>query len=176
MGTIFSGLTREDIREVKRRSKFAEKEVRRYYRRFRDLDKEEMGLVYLETLLCIPELSINPLGPRVVRVIREREGEELDFKKFLRVLEIYTKHSTPEDKMRYAFRVLDMGEEGRLGLVELEELGRLIYADSSTEQEIQQLALDTLKTYDRGRKGHIDYEDFKAAAADIDFSGIMTIL
>ncbi|OAG29197.1 hypothetical protein NEDG_01270 [Nematocida displodere] len=94
MGAMFSGLTPEDIKDIhKKGCQFNASEIKNLYKRFKFLDKDEIGRIYIDTLLCIPEISINPLGERVIRAICSKDGS-LDFKGFLRVLEMFIK--TPE--------------------------------------------------------------------------------
>jgi Ca2+-binding EF-hand superfamily protein len=44
-------------------------EVESLYKRFRSLDRARKGYISAEELMSIPELSINPLAQRLVRLI-----------------------------------------------------------------------------------------------------------
>jgi serine/threonine-protein phosphatase 2B regulatory subunit len=167
MGAIFSSLTREDIREIKSKLSFTEKEVKRYYRRFRDLDRDESGSIPLERLLCIPELAINPLSTRVLKHIRDCFGEQLDFKRFLELMEIYSRYAPGKEKVGYAFRILDLRGDGQINIVDLKNLGRIVYGGLYSEEKLQEIAARTMEKYDREKRGYLDMSDIEGSISDL---------
>jgi Ca2+-binding EF-hand superfamily protein len=95
---------------------FTSKQVQRLYSRFKTLDKRDCGFLTREDLLCIPEVSINPLGERLIDVIMEDYGEnnKINFKQFIFLLAKFrqakikssiTEFNSRESKLRFLFDV-----------------------------------------------------------------------
>ncbi len=95
---------------------FTVKQVQRLYSRFKALDKRDCGFLTREDLLCIPEVSINPLGERLIDVIMNDYGEnnQINFKQFIFLLAKFrqgklkssiTDFNTRESKLRFLFDV-----------------------------------------------------------------------
>ncbi|KAI5180708.1 serine/threonine-protein phosphatase 2B regulatory subunit [Nematocida sp. AWRm80] len=134
MGAVFSGLTKEDISGIKDSGcQFTSKEIARLYKRFKELDKEEIGRVYLDRLLCIPEISINPLGEKVIRTMVQKEGF-LDFKGFLSALSIFSKYTTNEEKIKFFIQVIS--SNNTINRSDLEDISNDLYGGIYSQEDI----------------------------------------
>jgi Ca2+-binding EF-hand superfamily protein len=81
--------------------------VEALYRRFRALDRGLKGYLAAEELLAIPELSINPLAQRVVRLF-----ESANFLEFVRLLAPFAARVPRDDKLAFLFSVFDVDGDG----------------------------------------------------------------
>lgn len=136
MGGIFSGLTKEDISGIREHGcRFTDQEIKKIYIRFKELDKEEMGYIEIERLLCIPEISINPLGERVIRKICG-DANTLDFKRFLEILTIFSTRSTNKEKSKFFADILS--SDGPITRKDLEEIANDIYGGIYKKEQIEE--------------------------------------
>ncbi|KAI5189970.1 serine/threonine-protein phosphatase 2B regulatory subunit [Nematocida sp. AWRm77] len=159
MGLLFSGLTKEDITEIQRKGcGFTPAEIEEFYKRFRELDKEEIGRVYMNRLLCIPEISINPIGERVLRHFCGESGS-LDFRGFLRALSMFSTRTSNEEKLAFFIEVLSPSKV--VSVQDLEEIADELYAGMYTKQEVQEAVKEVFSKYDTESKGTIEHADLK---------------
>ena len=77
-----------------------QQEIETMYWRYRSLDRGRKGFVTAEELLVIPELSINPLAHRIVRML-----DGCNFADFVRFMANFSPRATPEAKARFIFEV-----------------------------------------------------------------------
>jgi hypothetical protein len=77
------------------------------YRRFRSLDRARKGFISAEEFLGIPELSINPLAQRLVRMF-----ESVNFREFVKVLSAFSPKASRADKITFMFQVYDVDGDG----------------------------------------------------------------
>ncbi|KAI5172587.1 calcineurin B-like proteinous protein 1 [Nematocida sp. LUAm3] len=160
MGNVFSGLTKEDILGIKESGCiFTEEEIKKYYRRFKDLDKDEVGRIYLESLLCIPEISINPLGEQVVKRFYFKINQ-MDFKGFLNLLSFFSKRTKNKEKMKIFYQMLCSGEE--IERKDLEDIAHDLYGGEHEKEEIERAVDEIFIQYNRKGKDTIRYKDIEA--------------
>jgi serine/threonine-protein phosphatase 2B regulatory subunit len=82
-------------------------ELEALYKRFRSLDRGRKGYITAEEFLSIPELSINPLAQRLVRVF-----DSVNYKQFVKLLSAFSKHATKDAKLEFMFHVYDVDGDG----------------------------------------------------------------
>ncbi|KAI5184593.1 serine/threonine-protein phosphatase 2B regulatory subunit [Nematocida homosporus] len=159
MGSVFSGLTKEDIGSIREAGcRFSDTEIKKLYSRFRDLDKDEIGRIYLEQLLCIPEISINPLGERVIRKICSVEGT-LDFRGFLRVLGIFSNRSSNQEKSVFLAEIISAGAIERK---DLEEIANDLYGGIYEQEKIVAAVDLVFKKYQKKPQESISPSEMKS--------------
>lgn len=115
----------------------------------------------------IPELSINPLAQRLVRMV-----ESANFTEFVRVLAAFSPRSPREDKVRFIFEVYDVDGDGVVSRedmsVVLRQLGGAGLADAGVQELIDRAFGEA------GVKGEgLRPGDFAAALKDQDLSGMV---
>jgi len=165
MGTVFSGLTKSDISSIQEAgSGFKEEEIREFYKRFRELDRDEIGRVYTGRLLCIPEININPLGEKVVKQMCLEESA-VDFGGFLKILKIFSAHATNKERLEFFIKVIS--PSGRIARKDLEDIAADLYAGMYTKEEIASAIEEVFEVYDSGKKNYIEYKDLEG----VDSSG-----
>lgn len=74
-------------------------EILRLYKRFKRLDRDEQGAISTDAFLTIPELSMNPLIMRVIRVFDTNNDDNVNFRQFATTLAVFSRHAPQEQKM-----------------------------------------------------------------------------
>ncbi|GMH33815.1 hypothetical protein BSKO_01649 [Bryopsis sp. KO-2023] len=136
MGQVISyGLTQPDVEEVAAYcgGVLSQAEISALYKRFRSLDRGRRGFLTMEVLLNIPELSINPLAHRMVRMF-----EGVNFKDFCRLLAPFSRRASPEMKMGAIYSVFDMDGDGVVSRDDLDLMLRQLAGTTLTDEEIAQ--------------------------------------
>jgi Ca2+-binding EF-hand superfamily protein len=82
-------------------------ELEGLYKRFRSLDRGRKGYISAEEFLAIPELSINPLAQRLVRLF-----EAVNYKEFVKLLAPFSPRAPRDEKVAAMFRVYDVDGDG----------------------------------------------------------------
>lgn len=102
-----SELAAEDIEEVATATQFSRQEVQRLYRRFKDLDRSNTGLLSTADFMMIPELVINPLGLRIISLFDTQHNDLVNFKQFCETLAVFRPDASLEQKLGLVFRLYD---------------------------------------------------------------------
>ena len=117
----------QDLSIVRQETGFSDKEVERLFERFSELDREGKGFLERTDFLAIPEISLNPVGDRIVHAFfkegnSNKENDRLAFKNFARVMSFFS--PIPKDdpagkcrrekKLRFAFSIYDLDDNGTL--------------------------------------------------------------
>ena len=117
-----------------------QEEVEGLYRRFRALDRGRKGYISAEEFLAIPELSINPIASRLVRIY-----ETLNFKEFTRLLSAFSPRASRDVKLDSMFMVFDVDGDGILSKEDLLVMFRQLGGSTLEEEELGQLVELVLK-------------------------------
>ena len=114
----------------------SEKEIKKIYSRFQQLDKYSVGIVVPEDLLSIPELTMNPLSNLYLRflfkltnlqsdMIKEfKQPKGLDFEAFLDALSVFHVRTSLEVKFKCKQREYVIGKVLSMAFVDLFEFLR----------------------------------------------------
>jgi serine/threonine-protein phosphatase 2B regulatory subunit len=115
----------------------------------------------------IPELSINPLAQRLVRL-----AESANFTEFVRLLAPFSPRAPREDKVRFIFEVYDVDGDGVVSRedmsVVLRQLGGAGLADAAVHELVER-AFGEAGAAD----GCLRLPDFAAALKDQDLTGMV---
>ena len=127
MGAQQSQISPEDLSIVRQETGFSDKEVERLFERFCELDRERKGFLDRTDFLAIPEISLNPVGDRIVHAFfkegnSNKENDRLAFKNFALVMSFFSPISKDdpagkyrrEKKLRFAFSIYDLDDNGTL--------------------------------------------------------------
>ena len=79
--------------------KVKKEEIVRLYKRFQRLDREGYGTISTDAFLSIPELSMNPLIMRVIRVFDQNNDDNVNFVQFASTLAIFSRNAPTQQKM-----------------------------------------------------------------------------
>jgi hypothetical protein len=104
-----SGISRDQISEIARRTKFSEQQVKLLWKRFSALDISDRGYLTSVEFQFLPELIFNPIVDRILDVVRAKPpwpslgdgglsarrksrallGDNVDFVLFIRTLDVF---------------------------------------------------------------------------------------
>eukprot|EP00695_Tsukubamonas_globosa_P001403 TRINITY_DN2422_c0_g1_i1.p1 TRINITY_DN2422_c0_g1~~TRINITY_DN2422_c0_g1_i1.p1 ORF type:complete len:178 (-),score=38.22 TRINITY_DN2422_c0_g1_i1:93-626(-) len=175
MGANASALRPEEVEEMQRGTNFTPKEIKRLYKRFKKLDKDGSGTITQDEFLAIPELAVNPLVQRVISVFDENRDESVNFKEFISALSVFSPKGEKEAKVRFAFRVYDMDNDGFISNVELFNVLKMMVGSNLTDQQLQQIVDKTLLEADEDKDGKISFAEFEKMLTNTDLDTKMTI-
>ena len=98
---------------------FTEDELQKLYKNFNKLDKDKSGSLEPQEFFDIPELANNPLVKRVIDVLDKNKDGSISFLEFVQGLNSLSAGSSQEDKLRFAFQIYDINNDGFISNGEL---------------------------------------------------------
>jgi serine/threonine-protein phosphatase 2B regulatory subunit len=175
MGASMSTLSIDDIEDLTRETSFKTHEIQRLYRRFTMLDKDNSGTLSPAEFLAIPEFSMNPLSQRILSLFQLEQLEqtrarniipedhvEVDFRAFVKTLFIFSKDAQREDKIKFAFRIYNVSNDGFIKPGELFSLVRCMVGDHIHVDRLKELVERTLQNSKyQDIDERISYEEFR---------------
>lgn len=100
-------------------------EIRRLGKRFRKLDLDNSGALSVDEFMSISELQQNPLVQRVIDIFDADGNGEVDFKEFIQGVSQFSVKGDKLSKLRFAFRIYDMDNDGYISNGELFQVSGL---------------------------------------------------
>ncbi len=84
----------------------SQKDLKRLYKRFQKLDKDNSGTITTDEFLMVPELAMNPLVERVIAIFDINKDESINFKEFIQALSVFSVNGAREHKLRCTVKLL----------------------------------------------------------------------
>eukprot|EP01135_Chromosphaera_perkinsii_P001278 Nk52_evm5s164 gene=Nk52_evmTU5s164 len=175
MGASASILSDEEISEVQNISGFKPEEIKRLYRRFKQLDKANTGTISTDDFLAIPELAMNPLVTRVIAIFDEQHNDSVNFKQFVTALSVFRVDGSVKDKQRFAFKVYDIDGDGFISSGELFEVLKMMVGVNIGNDQLEQIVEKTIAEADKDKDGKLCYEEFVEVLQLVDIDSKMSI-
>ena len=116
----------------------------------------------------IPELQQNPLVRRVVEIFDEDGNGEVDFKEFIRGCSLFSVNCDKESKLKFAFKIYDMDQDGFISNGELFHVLKTMVGNNLTDKQLQQIVDKTILYADKDGDGKISFEEFCSIASNMD--------
>jgi len=168
MGNVIGTLRMEGIA-------FAAVEIKRLGKRFKKLDLDGSGSLSIEEFMSLPELQQNPLVRRVIDIFDDDGNGEVDFKEFIQGLSHFSAKGDMESKLRFAFRIYDMDNDGYISNGELFQVLKMMVGNNLKDTQLQQIVDKTIIMYDKDNKGKINFEEFCKVVGNTDIHTKMVV-
>ncbi len=139
------------------------KEIRHLYLRFRKLDRDRKGTITTDDLNMIPELSTNPLGPRIVQLFDEDNEGHINFRTFLARMSVFSSHATRAEKMAFLFRVWDADGDGYISDTDMTTTLQAMTGSKLPAKALAELVAHTLRIADVDGDGKLTQHEFEMA-------------
>jgi serine/threonine-protein phosphatase 2B regulatory subunit len=115
------------------------------------------GYLSIAELKLIPELSMNPLCPRIIELFNEDGQNHVNFRMFVMTLSAFHASAPTEEKMKVAFDCYDVDGDGVISALDLYTILKMLVGDNLDEVKVKAIAHKTIEE----------------AASDVD-SGVLT--
>eukprot|EP01129_Flabellula_baltica_P016589 TRINITY_DN892_c0_g1_i2.p1 TRINITY_DN892_c0_g1~~TRINITY_DN892_c0_g1_i2.p1 ORF type:complete len:156 (+),score=39.09 TRINITY_DN892_c0_g1_i2:45-512(+) len=148
MGLTNSNLREEDIEEMQKVSNFSASEIKQLYKRFKRLDRDDTGTIGTDEFLCIPELAMNPLAMRVISLFETDRSGRVNFQQFVQTLSVFSLKGTEEEKIKFAFRIYDLNDDGFIDQDELFEVLKMMVGNNLKDRQLWQIVHKTMADSD----------------------------
>uniref|UniRef100_A0A7S4IEA8 EF-hand domain-containing protein n=1 Tax=Vannella robusta TaxID=1487602 RepID=A0A7S4IEA8_9EUKA len=170
MGSSSSKPSEEDTEYLLRETPLKKREIYALYRRFKHLDRDKMDVISTDAFLSLPELSMNPLIMRVIRVFDDNNDDEVSFVQFAETLSVFSRDADPEKKMEFLFKVFDMDNDGYVTQHDIEQvLKMMIGPQVISPQDLDRIAAETIRESDKNGDGKITLDEFYDAMSHVDW-------
>ena len=165
MGGAVSELQAAEAMELAEISQFTPTEVKKLYKRFRKLDKKKTGTISHDDFLTVPELAMNPLVERIIDVfITDSDHESnINFRDFIVALSVFSTKSAHEPRLRFAFRIYDINNDGFITEDDLYKVLKMMVGDNISDTALQDIVSNTIKVADVDGDGKLSFPEFANA-------------
>ena len=135
------------------------------------MDKDGSGTLEPEEFFDIPgefgcycwfsvELAQNPLVKRVIAVLDKNKDGNISFLEFVQGLNSLSSHAAEEEKLRFAFKIYDINDDGYISNGELFQVLKIMIGNNLNDMQLQQLVDRTIVKADTDFDGKISFDEF----------------
>lgn len=174
MGKGQSKLSKDELQELKKMTRFDRKELQQWYKGFlKDcpsgrLNQEDFQKIYKR---FFPFGDPSLFSSYVFKVFDKDQNGMIDFSEFICALSI-TSRGTFEEKLKWAFTLYDIDDDGYISYEEMLAIVSAIYKmvgsmvnlpedESTPDKRVQKL----FAMMDKNNDGKISFEEFKEGSA-----------
>lgn len=156
-------------------NKFEADEIRRLSHSFNKLDLNKNGSLSVDEFLSIPELQQNPLVRRVIDILDTDRNGEVDFQEFIQGVSQFSVKGEKEKKLRFAFRIYDIDQDGFISNGELFQVLKTMVGNNLTEKQLQEIVDKTILYADKDGDGKISFDEFCDVVGSMDVPSKMFV-
>ena len=120
-------------------------------------------------------MANNPLVKRVIAVLDKNKDGSISFLEFVQGLNSLSAGSTNEEKLRFAFQIYDINNDGYISNGELFQVLKMMVGDNLNDVQLQQLVDRTIIKADTDKDGKISFDEFSEMVKDLDVIDKLTI-
>jgi len=106
---------------------------------------------------------------------RRRFQRQVTFFDFCKCLSIFAEQTPRASKIRFAYRIYDMEDDGFISRRNLFDVLHAVLGSLFDEQQITAIVNATFKHCQLNKDGNIDYQEFRSVVAQTDIGGNFTI-
>ena len=103
------------------------------------------------------ELAQNPLVKRVIAVLDKNKDGNISFLEFVQGLNSLSAGSSQEEKLRFAFQIYDINNDGFISNGELFTVLKMMVGSNLNDIQLQQLVDRTIIKADKDMDGKISF-------------------
>jgi serine/threonine-protein phosphatase 2B regulatory subunit len=156
-----------NVNQTENNVDFDKNELKILYKNFVKLDTDKSGTIEPNEFFDVPELKDNPIVQRIISVFDKNGDGKISFYEFVIGLSTLSSSHNPEDKIKLAFQIYDMNEDGYISNGDLFHSLKLLVGENLTDIQIQQLVDRTIIQADKDLDGKISFEEFKEFVSDV---------
>ncbi|KAJ3636297.1 hypothetical protein Zmor_008990 [Zophobas morio] len=162
-------LSAEETEELCQLTGFSSEQIRNLYTRFKHLDRDNSGTISSEEFISVPELAMNPLITRIIALFDENFTDHINFRDFCFTLSVFRPSGNREAKLRAAFQIYDLDNDGFIGREELYEVVKLMTGSYIDDKQLWKIVDKTIEEADTiDRDGKISLEEFSLVLKNTD--------
>ena len=105
---------------------------------------------------------------------KNKDGS-ISFLEFVQGLNSLSAGSTNEEKLRFAFQIYDINNDGYISNGELFQVLKMMVGDNLNDVQLQQLVDRTIIKADTDKDGKISFDEFSEMVKDLDVIDKLTI-
>ena len=154
---------------------FSERELQKLYKNFSKIDRDKSGTLEPSEFFEIPELANNPLVKRVIAVLDRNNDGNISFLEFVQGLNSLSAGASQEEKLRFAFSIYDINNDGFISNGELFQVLKMMVGSNLNDVQLQQLVDRTIVKADTDFDGKISFSEFCVMVKDLDVVDKLTI-
>ena len=154
---------------------FSEQELQKLYKNFSKIDRDKSGTLEPSEFFEIPELANNPLVRRVIAVLDRNKDGNISFLEFVQGLNSLSAGASPDEKLRFAFQIYDINNDGFISNGELFQVLKMMVGNNLNDVQLQQLVDRTIVKADTDFDGKISFDEFREMVKDLDVVDKLTI-
>ena len=114
------------------------------------------------------ELANNPLVKRVIAVLDRNNDGNISFLEFVQGLNSLSAGASQEDKLRFAFQIYDINNDGFISNGELFQVLKMMVGSNLKDTQLQQIVDKTILFADKDGTGKINFEEFCEVVGNTD--------
>jgi len=169
MGAKDSKLSPKDLSELRDQTSFTEKEIKQWYRGFKDdypekyLTADEFKKIYGN---FYPKGDAQLFADNAFRVFDHNKDGKIDFREFMTGISM-SMRGTFEEKMQWVFKLYDANDNGLISKDEMMAIVKAIHTmcSGSTAEETAQQQVDSVyNKADVNEDGQLSFDEFLALA------------
>lgn len=142
---------------------FDREEIDRLRKRFMKLDKDGSGSIDKHEFLDIPGILSNPLAQRLMDVFDEDKDGTIDFQEFIGGLSAFSGKTSRDEKLRFAFKIYDIDQDGYIGPGELFIVMKMMVGKNLLDKDLQQIVDKTIMENDVDGDHKLSFDEFRRA-------------
>ena len=150
-------------------------ELKRLGKRFKKLDLDKSGALTIDELMKLPNMNFNPLVQRVIAIFDKDGNGEINFSEFIRGISALIMKGDKKSKLRFAFQIYDMDNDGFISNGELFQVLKLMVGDNLRDTQLQQVVDKTILLSDLNGDGKISFDEFCFVVEKLDVDKKMSL-
>lgn len=159
MGINSSILTPQDLERLKKETDIKGRDIKKFHKKFKVLDKDKKGYVSVDDLVHIPEIEQNPLNFYIAKYLTNgNDKEAISFEAFIKVIDIF-KNNKIEEQYQFMFNLFDFDKDGKISNEDMIVNFGLLLGNSLNKEQIGEIVDKTIAEFAEDKKS-ISYKDF----------------